>query len=253
MEVSTLKSKVLAGKPSIVAAVVERLDKGKLTLALRSKMLGTDAVGGSRRSTVTFCDRVNTFGATIPKVQALRKIGVNSLQMVRTAGTPSIMYGCEIFGFSDSALYLARSKVASAAAAPTGGKNIELLLHLLDGQAGTLDPAFEAHTAPLLMWAIAVWEGWFSREQLASAFTQASLKLAKKRASLAGASSQFQSLPSLPSLLASAGPCPTPSRQSTTKERLGSSTRFPLGLSLQLARSRSGVGGCRRLAPFCLD
>ena len=180
MEVSTLKSKVLSGRPSIAAAVIEQIDESKLTHAYRAKMLGTDSVGGSKRSTVTFCDRLSTFAQAVPQLHALRKAGVNSHQMVRTAGTPAVMYGCEVFGLSDSALYLARSKIAAAAAAPTGGKSIELLLHLLDGPAGTLDPAFEAHTSPLLLWTIAVWERWFSRDQLAKAFTQASLKVAKK-------------------------------------------------------------------------
>ena len=102
------------------------------------------------------------------------------MQMVRAAGTPAIMYGCDCFGLSDSALHTARVKVVSAVAAPTEGKCVEVVLHLMDGVAGTLDPAFEAHASLLLLWAMAIWEGWFSREQLAKAFSQASLKLAKR-------------------------------------------------------------------------
>ncbi len=180
MDVSQAKSKVIAGRPSVAAAVIQRLENGKLTQTRQAKMLGTDSVGGRVRSTLTFRGRVQSFTEKAPRIQALRKAGVNSLQMVRTAGTPAIVYGCDVFGMSDSALYLARTKVAAAAAAPTGGKNIELLLHLLDGPAGTLDPAFEAHAAPLLLWTMAIWEGWFTREQLARAFTQASFKLSKK-------------------------------------------------------------------------
>lgn len=124
MQVSTVKSKVLAGRPSVAAAVIQQLSADKLNQAQRAKMLGTDTVGGSRRSTATFCDRVQSFAEAVPRIQALRRAGVNSHQMVRAAGTPAVMYGVEVFGLADSALYLARAKIAGAAAAPTGGKTL---------------------------------------------------------------------------------------------------------------------------------
>lgn len=183
MQVSDSKSKVLAGRPSLAAAVLEGLNTSKLSTTSRSKMLGVDTVGGRRRTTVTFLERVTTFAKAVPRLQALRKSGVNSAQMVRAAGTPAVMYGCEVMGLSDSALHLARTKVAGAAAASAGGKNPALVLHMLDGPAGTMDPAFEAHAAPVLFWATAVWCMWFTREQLALAFQQASLKLAQREGS----------------------------------------------------------------------
>ena len=143
-------------------------------------MLGVDSVGGRRRSTATFQDKVSTFAQAGPRIHALRKAGVNSVQMVRSAGTPAVMYGCEVMGLSDSALHLARTRIASAAAANAGGKNSDLVLHAIDGPAGTLDPAFEAHAAPVLFWATAVWCCWFTRLQLEKAFQHASLKLATR-------------------------------------------------------------------------
>ena len=89
MDVSQAKSKVLAGRPSVAAAVVQQLESGKLSHTRWAKMLGTDSVGGRRRSTVTFSGRVQSFAEKVPRIQALRKTGVNSLQMVRTAGTPA--------------------------------------------------------------------------------------------------------------------------------------------------------------------
>ena len=41
-------------------------------------------------------------------MESLRKVGVNVKQMTRAAGTPSISYGLDIMGLSDSALLDAR-------------------------------------------------------------------------------------------------------------------------------------------------
>ena len=180
MLVSDGKSKVLAGRPSIAAAVLKAIESDKLALTRHGKLLGTDTVGGRRRSTITFLERVQTFSEARPRIHALRRVGVNSAQIVRTAGTPAVMYGCEVMGLSDSALHLARSRLSSAAGAPSGGKNVDLLLHAIDGPSGTLDPAFDAHATLVLIYAIAVWQAWFSREQFELAFQQASLKLAAK-------------------------------------------------------------------------
>ena len=51
MKVSAKKSKVVASKPSIAAAVVAATSNDRTSAATLSKLLGTDAVGGSRRST----------------------------------------------------------------------------------------------------------------------------------------------------------------------------------------------------------
>ena len=82
-------------------------------------------------------------------------MGVNSTQMVRTAGVPAVMYGCETFGVSDSCLEDARSKIANAAAPSAGGKNPDLVLLGIGGDGGTLDPAFDAHGMPVNHWAVA--------------------------------------------------------------------------------------------------
>ena len=90
--------------------------------------------------------------------------------MARAAATPSIMYGVETMGISDTALPQARSKVAAAAAPKAGGKNPDLTLHTLDGAYGTLDPAFDAHVLPIVRYATAWWEQWQSHSALTAAF-----------------------------------------------------------------------------------
>ena len=77
------------------------------------------------------------------------------------------MYGCEVFGLSDSALNNARAAVARAGTPQAGGKNPDLAMLAIDGPDGTVDPAFEAHAAPVVAWATAVWEGWLPRAALA--------------------------------------------------------------------------------------
>ena len=79
-----------------------------------------------------------------------------------------------------SALDTVRSKVAKAAAPEAGGKNPDLLLATLDGQHGTLDPAFEAHGLPIKHWALAWWESWATPKQLGDAFNGAVDKLGSK-------------------------------------------------------------------------
>ena len=171
---------MLAGRPCVAAAVLNAIETSKLTITKHGKLLGTDTVGGRRRSTITFLQRVETFSAATPRIHALRRVGVNAAHMVRTAGTLAVMYGCEIMGLSDSALNLARTQLARAAAAPSGGKNVDLLLHAIDGPHGTLDPAFEAHAAPVLMYATAVWQSWLQRHQFEAASQQGSFKLMAK-------------------------------------------------------------------------
>ena len=127
--------------------------------------------------------RLTSFTSIIPRFQSLRRLGVNSKQMVRAAGPPATLYGCDTMGVSDSALHTIRTRVAAAVAPSAGGKCPDMVLYIMDGPHGTLDPAFEAHSGPLKMWAYAWWEGWFQPEVLSRAFGEASLKVGSTEAS----------------------------------------------------------------------
>ena len=50
--------------------------------------------------------------------------------------------------------------VARAASPQAGGKSPDIILWMLDGQSGTLDPAFNAHVCPLMYWALANYQAW---------------------------------------------------------------------------------------------
>jgi len=93
--------------------------------------------------------------------------------MVRMAGTPAITYGCDIMGFSDAHLSLARGAIATAAAPESGGKNPSLVLYALDADGSTLDPAYDCHVAPIKSYALAHWQGWRPTGELCTMFDAA--------------------------------------------------------------------------------
>jgi hypothetical protein len=128
------------------------------------------------RCTSTFRARLKSFEATAAGVKTLGKAGVNAKQMVRTAGNPAVPYGCESFGIADTVLETTRSKFARAAAPDTGGKNPLLSLIAIDGEAGALDPAFEAHAGPVQHWATAVYDSWFPRDVMSRTSTLPSVR-----------------------------------------------------------------------------
>ena len=51
MQVSSTKSKVLSGRPQLVAAVAEGIQSKRVGVTTHAKLLGTDLVTGRRRST----------------------------------------------------------------------------------------------------------------------------------------------------------------------------------------------------------
>ena len=178
MEVSAKKSKLVAGRPALAEAVASRLTAKRIGTATGAKLLGTDAVGGRRRGTKVARARLVQFCTKTGRFSSLRRLGINTVQMVRSTGPPAILYGCEIMGVADTQLHTIRTKVASAAAADAGGKSPDLVLYAADGPSGTLDPAFMAHTAPLSMWAMVCWCGWFPADVMQKAADDAAAKLA---------------------------------------------------------------------------
>ena len=75
MQVSASKSKVLAGRPSLAAAVAEGIATGRLSIATHYKLRGTDSNVGRRRSTLAFTERIHTFTEAVPKIHWLREAG----------------------------------------------------------------------------------------------------------------------------------------------------------------------------------
>ena len=76
-----------------------------------------------------------------------------------------------------------RSFVATSVSHHTSGKNPDIVLFAVDGFSGTIDPAFMAHVNPIMFWAMATWEAWFSPQTLAKTFTEAAGRLAAAKGS----------------------------------------------------------------------
>ena len=93
MEVSATKSKILSGRPALAIAIANGVASGKMSWTRHAKLLGTDSVGGRRRTTEVAQLRLAEFSKLVPRFQALRRLGVNSKQMVRAAApSPAILH-----------------------------------------------------------------------------------------------------------------------------------------------------------------
>ena len=178
MEVSASKSVATASSPAAARLLVTSVRKGKVryvhpTRGQPAKMLGVGSRGGSTRTTKVFSKRVQAFSKKKRLFDVLKKFGFNTGLAVRATAMPSIGYGVETAGISDSALSGVRSLVNAAAGTSTGGGNWEAELFARDALHGRLDPSLDAHTKPLAAWATAWWDGWRSADQPTRSFKRA--------------------------------------------------------------------------------
>ncbi len=169
LEVSVKKSVVLADRLSLAKAVARTSKTGKVSAVRQSKLLGAPAGGGRRRATRALAIRLAAFAKKKGKIHALRKVGVNTLQLTRAMGTPAVMYGVFTCGMATTQLARTRSTIASAVAPEGRGKKPELILWACDCHTGTVDPAFDAHGQPIAFWAYAWWQQWRPANKLVEA------------------------------------------------------------------------------------
>ena len=176
LKVSTTKSTVVASTLRLAARVARKSKAKILGHAKHAKLLGSAAGGGKRRSTTIAVQRLNKYRQCAGRMWQLRGSGVNTKQMARTAGTPAVMYGCDVQGVSTSLLDKQASTIARTAAPPGSGKNPTATLYVLDGPAGTLDPNFEAHVLLVKHLALAWWEDWVPVQSLIMAHDRVTSK-----------------------------------------------------------------------------
>ena len=183
LKVSVSKSTVVASSRRLAARVCRKSKAKILSHSTQAKLLGTAASGGRRRSTKIAKERLGKFRTCVGRMWQLRKLGVNTKQMTRAAGTSSIMYGCDIQGVSNSLLAQQTSTIARAAAPPGAGKNPHAVLHVLDGPSGTMDPSFDGHALLVKHLASAWWEDWIPTASLTKAYEAARDKQGGKKLS----------------------------------------------------------------------
>ena len=180
LQISAAKSIVIGGTTMLAKAVVAAASTKKVSAARHGKLLGTPSGGGRRRVVKHLYDRMRNFKGKVGRIHALRRMGIRTGSVARAAGTPAITYGVETIGMSDSHLSQVRSLIARASSPEGGGKDLNLVLYLLDGVSGSLDPAFDAHVLPIVRYATAWWEGWQKASAISAAMTDAQRKLASR-------------------------------------------------------------------------
>ncbi len=169
LEVSTVKSGCVASSHALAKDISKATRKQVAQPWRHAKLLGVGSAGGRRRCTKVIKMRVKQFKKRIPRIRRLRTTGVNTIMLTRTAGTPMITYGADVSGLSNSHLEQARRAIAKAITPEAGGKNYEVVLHIADAQGGTVDPAFDAHVLPFMMWSLALSQRWQTASALAGA------------------------------------------------------------------------------------
>ncbi len=177
LDVSIKKSVAVANRYSLSRAIARTSATRKLTAKRGTKLLGAPSGGGRVRTVGALAARILKFRQKIPRIHAVRRLGIRVPQMVRAMGTPSITYGVETVGMADSHLDNARGAIAKAAAPEGSGKSVDLVLYAADLVTGTMDPAFDANVLPVYYWSLAWWEGWKPHNTMTRAGETAIAKL----------------------------------------------------------------------------
>ena len=178
LEVSVVKSVALGSAFSLARRTAHMSVSRKLSAVRSAKLLGTPAAGGRRRCTAPQRSRVRKLRMKAKRLKILNMNIAHAKTMVRTAGTPAISYGWDVFGVSDSALRVSRSLIASMLSASEGGKSPDAVLMATDAAGGSTDPAYDAHCLPVKHWAMAYWERWQPAQLLEGSFVAAAARLA---------------------------------------------------------------------------
>ena len=129
--------------------------------------------------------RLTNFRLRKKRFQRLRNSGVDTSRLMRTGGIAALTFGQAVTGASNKMLLQQRRAVAAAVTRSSGGGDLDVTLALADGsKRGRVDPAFEAHSQPIVFWATAVWHEWMARTTLSKLISVA-------RAKIAGAKNQW--------------------------------------------------------------
>ena len=168
LELSCSKSVVMATSQAVARAIARSakvLGKRVLKVVRQTKMLGNGNAAGNKRDTKVMQQRLKQHTKKRKRIRALRAAGVNTTVWQTVAGNPSMMYGADTSGVSDSLLERQRCSAAAASSAPGAGKQKDVLLWQADAKGGGADPCFPAHEMPITALAKAAWERWWTEDQ----------------------------------------------------------------------------------------
>ncbi|CAK0874085.1 unnamed protein product, partial [Prorocentrum cordatum] len=173
LTVSPTKSFAVASRPRL-AARLSLMSKRRLLVPKRSaKLLGTPYAGGRSRAAGVLRCRLKEFKTRIPRIHALRRQRVDVAQVVKAMGSPSMLYGVDIVGASNTHLHSVRAAALKAVLPPGASRNVDVSFAALDAAGACLDPAHAAHATPLRHWGMAYWQAWAPAEELDAVFVHA--------------------------------------------------------------------------------
>ena len=163
MSISRTKSLCSASSPSLGRRLAAALQSYGVQLRDRVTSLGSALGAGRRRNAKVLQARLKAFKQRLPRFRKLVNAKACSKVLLRTGGIAALTFGQAVTGVSNHTLLQQRRAAAAAAAPRSGaaGQDLDLALVLADGgPRGRADPAFEAHTQPIVTWAEAVWHRW---------------------------------------------------------------------------------------------
>ncbi len=132
---------------------------------------------GVRRNAKVQRTRLANFVRRIHRIAALMVASAAApARLVRTGGA-AMTYGDDCLGVSDNTLLQRRRAVLAATTARNKGRELDIALALTeDSCRQRVDPAFDAHAAPIVRWAEAAWHRWHERQRLNIAIARATLR-----------------------------------------------------------------------------
>ncbi len=162
--------------------IADRMKAFGVVFMRRVKSLGVGLGAGKRRHAAVQKTRLGKFVQKLRRIIALACSGVSAVKLLRTGAAAVMTYGDDTIGVADSALLQRRRAVAAALNKHGKGKELDLVLAMAENTTGSsVDPAFAAHTAPLVRWAEAIWGGWVPVATLSRAVARAKGKLSGAR------------------------------------------------------------------------
>ena len=173
------KTITMTSNPELYDTIGRRIKAMGLRMASTGNHLGVTTAAGRRRRVTAVSKRAVKFAARRARLTLVRRAEGPADAIVKRAQVPSIMYGAQVMGLSDTRLSELRHSVAATAGGNHKGRSSHLVL-LADGS----DPAVAAYTAPILAWAKAWKETHLQpnlREHLQAAWKKWVMRVARAR------------------------------------------------------------------------
>jgi len=164
------KLSILTSSPALQSCIQRRLflrtRKVKGCFKQGARNLGVD-LSLRRRVAAVQKLRLKKAAERGRRLLRVRKAGVSAsrIAMIAKAGLNTVaMYGVGVVGMSDSAIDQARRIVHGAVEKKPHGRSATADLEMLHD---SLDPAYEATIAPIVMWVSGLWLGWMPKPFMA--------------------------------------------------------------------------------------